>query len=71
MDLFHLIIKASVLKDTEAAWELILRFKPYIRKICFDPEKKCVNEDMVSDIVIHLHKRILGFEVRFPCEGED
>jgi len=70
MELYNLIAKVSNANDSDASWELVLRFKPYIRKICFDEEKQCVDEDMVSDIIVRLHKRILGFKIRRPCEAE-
>jgi len=69
IELYYFIVKASVDKDKKAAWELVLQFNPYIRRICYDSKNHSVNEDMVSDINIHLHKRILGFEIKSLYEG--
>ena len=67
-ELYLLIVRVSVEKCQKAAWEIVLRFQPYIKRACYDHEKRFLDEDMMSDIKIRLYKRILGFEVRDPFQ---
>ena len=65
--LYPLIVRVSAVKCHEAAWELVLRFRPYIKRACYS-EKRCyTDEDMESYIIIRLHGRVLGFKVRRFC----
>ena len=64
MELYPLIVEATTEKDLAAAWEIIIRFEPYIKKECYNLHKGYVDEDMKSEIFSKLPGRILGFKIR-------
>lgn len=63
MRLFDLIWKATVEEDSDAIWEIILRFEPYIRNISSSSSSGKIDEDLMSYIHTKLHKRIGNFDV--------
>ena len=65
MSLFQKIYEVSENNDMEVAWEIILLFEVYIHKECYSYNLKGTDEDMVSEIMTKLPKRILRFKIKF------
>ena len=63
MRLFYLIYRGSVLKDDAAIWDIIDLFHPLIVSACTDKYTGRVDEDMMSEIYIALHRRINNFNI--------
>jgi len=60
--LFYQIYKATVMKDMNAAWGLVLNYEPFINKICWiNPNE--IEEDLKSEILIELLRRIKNFDI--------
>lgn len=63
MSLFQLIYKATVEKDLDAAWEIILRFDSLINRESVKPFSNEVDEDLKSEMRIILLRRISSFKI--------
>ena len=56
----QLIIRATVHKDKEAAWQIVQQFEPFINKQSYNTTRKCIDEDLKSEIQLQLFLRILN-----------
>lgn len=63
MSLFNLILRATVDKDSNAIWEIILMFEPYIRKASISSYSGKIDEDLMSYIQMKLYTRISNFNI--------
>lgn len=63
MRLFFLIYRGSVLKDDTAIWNIIALFRPLIISACKDKFTGRIDEDMMIEMYIALHRRIKNFDI--------
>ena len=63
MRLFDLIWTATVENDSNATWEILLKFEPFIQKICRNSKSGEIDEDLMSFIYTKLPQRIDNFDI--------
>ena len=63
MRLFSLLYRGSVLKEDDAIWDIIVLFRPLIISACMNKFTGRVDEDMMSEMYIALHRRIKNFVI--------